>query len=157
MKSDAARRTKRLVNSKKSLIEKPLHELDAGEWEALCDGCGRCCLHKAEDEDTGAYFASNVACRLLDLETARCSDYPGRKAKVPDCTRLLADTVAATRWLPSTCAYRLRAEGRPLPDWHPLRTGRPQSVIEAGQSVVGWTVSEDEAGDIEHHLLDRAL
>ncbi|WP_343344652.1 YcgN family cysteine cluster protein [Sphingomicrobium sp. XHP0239] len=138
-------------------MEKPLRDLDAGEWEALCDGCGRCCLHKAEDEDTGAYYPSNVACRLLDLETARCSDYSDRKSKVPDCTRLLPDAVAATRWLPSTCAYRLRAEGKPLPDWHPLRTGRPQSVIEAGQSVVGWTISEDEAGDIEHHLLDRAL
>ena len=137
--------------------EKPLASLDAGQWEALCDGCGRCCLHKAEDADTGDYYATNVACRLLDLETARCSDYPGRKAKVPDCLALKPDAVEATRWLPATCAYRLRAEDAPLPPWHPLLTGRAASVIEAGQSIVGWTISEDEAGNIEDHLVDRDL
>ena len=159
LKACGPRRTVRPkpMNSEKSFWEKPLERLDAGEWEALCDGCGRCCLHKAEDDDTGDYYATDIACRLLDLETARCSDYPGRKAKVPDCLQLTADKVEGTRWLPSTCAYRLRAEGKPLPEWHPLLTGRPQSVEEAGQSIIGWTVSEDEAGDIEHHLIDRAL
>ncbi|WP_265587474.1 YcgN family cysteine cluster protein [Sphingomicrobium arenosum] len=145
------------MNSKKPFWEKPLGELDAGQWEALCDGCGRCCLHKAEDADTGDYYATNVACRLLDLETARCSDYAGRKAKVPDCLQLSADKVADTRWLPSTCAYRLRAEGKPLPEWHYLVCGDPERVHRVGESVRGWTVSEDEAGDIEHHLIDRAL
>ncbi|MCJ8191173.1 YcgN family cysteine cluster protein [Sphingomicrobium aestuariivivum] len=145
------------MNSKKPFWEKPLRELDAGQWEALCDGCGRCCLHKAEDADTGAYYATNVACRLLDTETGRCTDYGDRKAHVPDCLQLTAEAVPETRWLPTTCAYRLRAEGKPLPAWHYLISGDPEAVHRAGESTRGWTVSEDEAGDIEHHLVDRAL
>ena len=145
------------MNSKKPFWEKPLRALDAGEWEALCDGCGRCCLHKAEDADTGDYYATNVACRLLDRETARCTDYGDRRRHVPDCLQLTKDAVAGTRWLPSTCAYRLRAEGKPLPSWHYLVCGDREAVHRAGESVRGWTVSEDEAGDIEHHLIDRAL
>ena len=145
------------MNSKKPFWEKPLAALDAGEWEALCDGCGRCCLHKAEDEDTGAYYATNVACRLLDLEFARCTDYDNRRRHVPDCLQLTPGAVPETRWLPSTCAYRLRAEGEPLPDWHYLVCGDPEAVHRAGQSVRGWTISEDDAGEIEHHLIDRAL
>ncbi|MCJ7421161.1 YcgN family cysteine cluster protein [Sphingomicrobium astaxanthinifaciens] len=145
------------MNSKKPFWEKPLAELDAGQWEALCDGCGRCCLHKAEDADTGAHYPTNVACRLLDRQSGRCTNYGERKTHVPDCLQLTADKVAATRWLPSTCAYRLRAEDKPLPVWHHLLCGDPEAVHREGQSVRGWTVSEDEAGDIEHHLVDRAL
>jgi uncharacterized cysteine cluster protein YcgN (CxxCxxCC family) len=137
--------------------EKPLPALDRGEWEALCDGCGKCCLHKLEDEDSGAVHATNVACRLLDRHTARCTNYRGRKAYVPDCIRLTAAGVGALAWLPSTCAYRLRSEGKPLPDWHYLLCGDREAVHRAGMSVRGWTVNEDEAGDLEHHLVEREL
>jgi uncharacterized cysteine cluster protein YcgN (CxxCxxCC family) len=137
--------------------EKPLAALDRGEWEALCDGCGRCCLHKAEDEDTGEIHPTNIACRLLDRESCRCTDYANRRRHVADCVRLDAGNVAALSWLPATCAYRLRAEGKPLPDWHYLRCGDREAVHQAGMSVRGWTVGEDEAGDILHHLVDRAL
>ena len=137
--------------------EKPLAALDRGEWEALCDGCGKCCLHKLEDEDSGAIHATNVACRLLDRHTARCTNYRGRKAYVPDCVRLTSSTVGALAWLPSTCAYRLRSENRPLPDWHYLVCGDREAVHRAGMSIRGWTVNEDEAGDLEHHLVEREL
>jgi len=137
--------------------EKPLHALDRSEWEALCDGCGKCCLHKVEDEDTGDIIGTNIACRLLDRHSCRCSNYRGRKALVPDCVRLTSGKVGALRWLPSTCAYRLRSEGKPLPDWHYLVSRDPETVHKAGISVRGWTVSEDDAGDYEHHLTDRDL
>lgn len=137
--------------------EKPLDQLDPQEWEALCDGCGKCCIHKAEDEETGEVFPTNVACRLLDRRSCRCSNYPQRKAFVPDCVRLTAGTVADIDWLPSTCAYRLRGEGKPLPDWHYLVCGDPEAVHRAGQSARGWTISEDDAGDLEYHLVDREL
>ena len=145
------------MNSKKPFWEKPLASLDAGEWEALCDGCGRCCLHKAEDADTGAYYATNVACTLLDLQSARCTDYAHRRLRVPDCVTLTKEETGAIRWLPQTCAYRLRAEGKPLPEWHYLVSGERESVHDAGISIRGWTVSEDDADDIEHHLVDRPL
>jgi uncharacterized cysteine cluster protein YcgN (CxxCxxCC family) len=136
----------------------PLDKLDRAQWEALCDGCGKCCLHKLEDEDTGELAATNVSCRLLDRETARCSDYRNRRAYVPDCVRLTARAVQrGIAWLPSTCAYRLRGEGLPLPDWHYLVCGDAEAVHRAGESVRGWTVSEENAGDWEHHLIDRPL
>jgi uncharacterized cysteine cluster protein YcgN (CxxCxxCC family) len=137
--------------------EKPLAALDRAEWESLCDGCGKCCLHKIEDDRTGDVQATNVACRLLDRQSCRCSNYRARRAFVPDCIRLSANNVERFAWLPTTCAYRLRAENRPLPDWHPLLTGDPESVHKAGMSVRGWTISEDDAGDLEHHLIDREL
>jgi uncharacterized cysteine cluster protein YcgN (CxxCxxCC family) len=137
--------------------EKPLAQLDRGEWEALCDGCGKCCLHKLEDADTGEIHATEVACKLLDTHSARCTNYRGRRAFVPDCIRLTANNVARMTWLPKTCAYRLRAEGKPLFDWHPLISGDPESVHRAGISVRGWTISEGEAGDLEFHLVDREL
>lgn len=137
--------------------EKPLGSLDRGEWEALCDGCGKCCLHKIEDEDSGAVHPTNVACRLLDRHTGRCTNYRGRKAYVPDCIRLTSSGVGALAWLPSTCAYRLRSEGKPLPGWHYLVCGDREAVHRAGMSVRGWTVTEDEAGDLEHHLVEREL
>lgn len=138
--------------------ELPLAELDRAEWEALCDGCGKCCLHKLEDEETGELFPTNVACRLLDRRSCRCKDYRNRRAFVPDCVRLDSRSVGGIDWLPSTCAYRLRAEGKPLFDWHYLISGDPESVHAAGISVRGWTVSEDDiGGDFEHYLVDREL
>jgi uncharacterized cysteine cluster protein YcgN (CxxCxxCC family) len=137
--------------------EKPLAALDRGEWEALCDGCGKCCLHKLEDADTGEVHPTNVACKLLDTHSGRCSNYRGRRALVPDCIRLTAANVERFAWLPATCAYRLRAEGKKLPDWHYLVCGDPEAVHRAEQSVRGWTVPEGEAGDLEFHVVDRDL
>jgi uncharacterized cysteine cluster protein YcgN (CxxCxxCC family) len=137
--------------------ELPLDTLDRGEWEALCDGCGKCCVHKLEDEETGEVFPTNVACRLLDRTSCRCTNYRDRKAYVPDCVRLTLRSLKTIDWLPSTCAYRLRADGKPLPDWHYLICGDREQVHRAGMSVRGWTISEDEVGDLEHHLVDRAL
>ena len=134
--------------------ELPLEALNRTEWEALCDGCGRCCLHKLEDEDTGEVIETNVACRLLDHGTARCTDYKHRKAFVPDCLRLTPKLVAQVRWLPETCAYKRRAEGRPLPPWHYLLTGSQEAMIRAGVSVIGRVVAEDDAGPLEHHIVE---
>lgn len=121
---------------------KSLGDMTRAEWESLCDGCGRCCLNKLEDEDTGGFLNTRAACKLLDLETCRCTDYPNRARKVPDCVTLTADNVPTLGWLPSTCAYRLIDEGKPLPWWHPLVSGDPQSVIAAGISVKGEAYSE---------------
>ena len=137
--------------------EQPLEALNRGEWEALCDGCGKCCVHKVEDELSGEFHATNVACRLLDRNSGRCSDYKHRKALIPDCIRLSMANVRTLPWLPRTCAYRLRAEGKPLPDWHYLVCGDPEAVHRAGVSVRGWTISEDDSGDLEHHLIDHEL
>ena len=135
----------------------PLAKLDRAQWEALCDGCGKCCIHKLEDEDTGELHATNVACRLLDGATARCKDYRNRRAYVSECVRLTPGNVEGIHWLPSTCAYRLRAAGEALPEWHYLVCGDTEAVHRAGESVRGWTISEDDAGDLEHHLVDRIL
>jgi uncharacterized protein len=137
--------------------ERPLASLSRSEWERLCDGCGKCCLHKLEDADTGEVQATNIACTLLDRHSCRCTNYRGRRAYVPDCLRLTADNVGRFAWLPTTCAYRLRAEGKDLPEWHYLICGDREAVHAAGMSARGWTVSEDQAGDIEHHLVDRVL
>ena len=137
--------------------EEPIASLDREEWEALCDGCGKCCLHKLEDEETGELMPTNVACRLLDRSTCRCSNYKLRRVFVPDCVRLDAATLGTIDWLPSTCAYRLRAEDAPLKEWHYLLSGDRESVHRAGISVRGWTISETDAGDLEHHLVDRPL
>lgn len=137
--------------------EKSMRDMSRQEWESLCDGCGKCCVHKLEDEETGEMLPTNVACRLLDRRTGRCKDYRNRKAHVPECVRLTPQKILDLDWLPSTCAYLLLAEGKDLYDWHPLISGDPESVHAAGQSVRGWTVSEDDAGDFEHHLIDRVL
>ena len=137
--------------------EAPLKSLNREEWEALCDGCGKCCLHKLEDDQTGELHATNVACRLLDRTSCRCSNYKLRRVFVPDCVRLDAANLGKIAWLPSTCAYRLRAEDKPLHEWHYLISGDRETVHEAGISVRGWTISEDEAGNLEHHLVDRPL
>lgn len=134
--------------------ELPLAALSSQEWEALCDGCGRCCLHKLEDEDTGEVAETNVACTLLDTRTAQCRDYAGRKSRVPDCLRLTLKIVDTVEWLPATCAYRRRAADLPLPAWHHLLTGSPDGVVEAGVSAAGRVVSEDIAGPLEHHIVE---
>jgi uncharacterized cysteine cluster protein YcgN (CxxCxxCC family) len=133
--------------------ERPLESLSRAEWEALCDGCGKCCLHKVEDEDTGEVYPTNVACKLLDLGTARCKDYKHRRAFVPDCLRLTPRLAGTLEWLPATCAYRLRAQDEPLPDWHYLVSGDREAVHRAGASVVGKAVSEEVAGPLEHHIV----
>lgn len=137
--------------------ERPLRALDRAQWEQLCDGCGKCCLHKLECEDTGALYPTNVACKLLDRRTGLCGDYKRRRQFVGDCVRLTPDGVDGLEWLPSTCAYRLRGEDKPLPSWHHLLTGSRETVHEAGQSVRGWTVSELDAGELEQHIVDREL
>ena len=135
----------------------PLEDLSRPEWEALCDGCGRCCLHKVEEEDTGEIFDTNVACKLLDTKTARCTDYKNRKSFVPDCLRLTLNIVNDVPWLPETCAYRRRADNRPLPDWHYLISGDPDAVHATGASVVGRVISEVDAGPVEHHMVNWDL
>lgn len=132
-----------------------LAELDALEWEQLCDGCGRCCLLKLEDEESGAVAYTGVACHLLDIERVRCTDYARRRQKVADCVVLDATQAAALRWLPDTCAYRLVAEGRPLPAWHPLVSGDPRSVREAGMSIAGRVLSERHVhpAELEDHIV----
>jgi uncharacterized cysteine cluster protein YcgN (CxxCxxCC family) len=137
--------------------EKPLETLSRDEWEALCDGCGKCCLHKVEDDDTGRIYPTNVACRLLDLKTARCSDYRKRRFYVPDCIRLARGRMTDYPWLPSTCAYVLRDAGEPLPDWHYLVSGDRDSIHRAGQSVAGRAISEVHAGPLEQHILEQPL
>ncbi|GGB96765.1 UPF0260 protein [Novosphingobium endophyticum] len=133
--------------------EWPLDKLDRGQWEALCDGCGQCCLHKVEDADTGEIFHTNVACKLLDLKTARCTDYANRRKFVPDCLTLTLRNAASLDWLPPSCAYRLRAEGQPLPEWHYLVCGDREAVHRAGMSVAGKVISETVAGPLDHHIV----
>ena len=135
----------------------PLDKMTAPEWEALCDGCGRCCLNKIEYEDTGEVEYTSVACRLLDGATCRCGNYAQRFSYVPECVRLTPKTLARVAyWLPGTCAYKRLHEGNPLPDWHPLITGDPESVHAAGQSVSGWAVPEFEVPeeDWEDHIIE---
>ena len=135
----------------------PLEKMTAPEWEALCDGCGKCCLNKLEDADTAEIEFTRIACRLLDGETCRCAHYDIRKQFVPDCVVLTPSNIAdIAYWMPRTCAYRLIFEGKPLYDWHPLVSGTPESVHEAGQSVRGWTVPEFEVheDDWEDHIIE---
>lgn len=136
-------------------VEKPLWTLTVAEWEALCDGCGRCCLHKLEDEDSGELYFSRVACRLLDVRHCRCRDYSSRTKKVPECRDLRLEPEAFA-WLPPSCAYRRRAEGLPLADWHPALTQDPASVHRAGISVRDWAIPEHPGLSPEDHLLPRA-
>ncbi|WP_341989949.1 YcgN family cysteine cluster protein [Azorhizobium sp. AG788] len=134
----------------------PLALMSSEQWESLCDGCGRCCLVKLEDEDTGQVAYTDVACRLLDGQSCRCTDYPNRQEKVPDCVRLTPEAVHDLAWLPPTCAYRLLDEGKDLPWWHPLVSGDPATVTQAGISVAGRTAgSEDSFAVME--LMDHLV
>ena len=134
---------------------KTLEEMTTAEWESLCDGCGRCCLHKLEDIDTGLYYYTNVVCRLLDDETCRCSDYPNRVSLVKDCLVLSAADNEHYSWLPATCAYRRLANGMDLEWWHPLVSGNTDTVHEARISVRNRTVSENKVRkeQLEDHIV----
>lgn len=131
-----------------------LDGLTPEQWESLCDGCGKCCLEKFEDEDSDRIVYSRVACRLLDLGSCRCQDYEHRAREVPDCITLTREAVRDARWLPETCAYRRLAEGRPIPHWHPLISGDPQSVVRAGHSMRGRAIPPGPGCDPILHLID---
>jgi uncharacterized cysteine cluster protein YcgN (CxxCxxCC family) len=147
-----------IVNTKSTPFweTKSLADMSVSEWESLCDGCGRCCLNKLEDWDTGEIHFTNIACTLFDGETCRCKDYDNRFDTVPDCIKLAPQDIDAYHWLPSTCAYRRLDEGKKLPIWHPLITGTTESVHLAGISVRGRTITEDglSVEDYEDHLVD---
>ena len=132
---------------------KTLKEMSRKEWESLCDGCGRCCLNKLENETTGEILHTDVACRLLDPDTCRCSSYDDRKKYVPECQILSPANLHRYAWMPSTCAYRLIAEGKELRWWHPLVSGDPETVHEAKISVRGRIVSERDTDDLENHVV----
>ncbi|RYH08098.1 YcgN family cysteine cluster protein [Tropicimonas sp. IMCC6043] len=135
----------------------PLSQMTAEEWEALCDGCGKCCLNKLEDEETGQVEFTRIACRLLDDDTCRCTHYDIRHQFVPDCVTLRPETIADNAyWMPRSCAYRRLAEGKPLPGWHYLLSGDPESVHDAGISVRGMTLSEFDIpeDEWEDHLIE---
>ncbi len=131
---------------------KTLEQMTAQEWESLCDGCGLCCLIRFEDEVTGEVIPTRVACKLLDQHLCRCKDYVNRKAHVPDCIKLTPWNIEALAWMPPSCAYRRLHEGRGLPDWHPLITGDPDSVHQAGVSIRDQTISEETLADPEDAL-----
>ncbi len=131
--------------TEKFWLKKPLCKLSHDEWESLCDGCGRCCLHKLEDEDSGTVYTTQVICRLFDLEKGCCGDYANRFVHVPGCVKLSADLVGQLSWLPKTCAYRLLAEGKKLKWWHPLVSGSAHTVRLAGISVCGKAIAELDA------------
>ena len=138
----------------------PMSKMTSEEWEALCDGCGKCCLNKIEEEDSGDVYLTRVACRLLDDQSCQCSQYETRKSIVPECIMLTPTTLDKHMyWMPQTCAYRLLHKNLPLPEWHPLKTGDPQSVHKAGVSVQGMTVSEltVDDDDWESHLIEEPI
>ena len=126
-----------------------LSELNASEWEALCDGCGLCCLVKLEDDETNEVVYTKVACKLLDCQTAQCSDYPNRMQQVPDCIQLTPEKLEHIYWLPSSCAYQRLKEGKKLPAWHYLNTGSRQNIIKAKKSAAGRCISETEVDEEE--------
>jgi uncharacterized cysteine cluster protein YcgN (CxxCxxCC family) len=138
--------------AKKFWETKPLTQLNRQEWEALCDGCGKCCLQKLEDEDTSIIYSTNVVCQYLDIQQCRCRDYEQRSILIPECVTLSPDNLDQVYFMPSTCAYRLLAEGKPLPAWHPLISESPDSVHDSGHSVRNKVISELDADDLMHHL-----
>ena len=134
------------MESERPFLNDPvdLKRLTTRQWESLCDGCARCCLHKLQDVETGKIVTTRVACRLLDRTRCRCRDYPRRHRHVPECVRLSAGNVLTIAWLPASCAYRRLAEGRPLARWHPMLSGDPASVHRAGVSVRGFALPEKD-------------
>lgn len=133
--------------STKAFWHKPLNDLTHEQWEMLCDQCGKCCLNKLEDDETGNVYYTDVACQLLDIDTARCTDYAHRRLRVSACLKLTPETLPSMyEWLPTTCAYRLRADGESLPNWHPLLTMKP---LASAYSVASRVISEREVSDDE--------
>lgn len=136
---------------------KTLQEMTPVEWESLCDGCGLCCLQKLEDDEDGSVYYTRVACKLLDMDTCRCTQYAKRKTYVPDCIQLTIEDAGDFHWLPPTCAYRCLSEGKALPGWHPLLTLDPESTIKSGITMAGKMCSENEVApdDWEDYLIFR--
>jgi uncharacterized cysteine cluster protein YcgN (CxxCxxCC family) len=131
---------------------KRLEQMTVTEWESLCDGCGLCCLIRFEDEDTGEIIPTRVSCRLFDGDRCGCKDYANRKAHVPDCIKLTPWNIDDLQWMPKSCAYRRLHEGKPLPVWHPLLTGDPESVHDAGVSIRGQVINEAALEDPDDAL-----
>jgi uncharacterized cysteine cluster protein YcgN (CxxCxxCC family) len=135
----------------------PLDQLTTAEWDQLCDGCARCCLHKLEDEDSGEVYYTRIACSRLDIDTCRCTAYAERAQVEPECAVISRDNLAALDYLPETCAYRLRHAGLPLPPWHPLLSGDAQSVHRAGISVRAYALplsAVPDPDDLEDYIID---
>ena len=145
----------KIIEDKPFWEHKNLRDMTREEWESLCDGCGRCCLHKLRDESTERVHYTDVACRLLNLKSCRCSNYPQRLKQVPDCIVLSPNNLDDLAWMPVTCAYRRLAEGRGLAKWHPLISGTPASVNVAGISISGRAVTESSVADddMEEHII----
>ena len=135
-----------------------LKDMNRTQWESLCDGCALCCLHKLEDEDTSEVYYTEVHCRYMDTNNCNCTVYVERQEKVPNCVWLTPDQASEFRWLPESCAYRVLAEGRKLADWHPLISGDPNSVHEAGISIKGKGIADDQIAeeDWEDHIIWKA-
>lgn len=133
---------------------KSLDQLNRQQWESLCDHCGKCCLHRLEDEDTQEIYFTNVVCSLLDVKHCHCTDYENRSTRVPNCVTMTIKDLDDPYWLPSTCAYRLLAEHKPLPDWHPLISGTQSTVSSSGNSIEGRVINENDADELEYHLID---
>jgi uncharacterized cysteine cluster protein YcgN (CxxCxxCC family) len=132
----------------------PLDQLEKKQWESLCDGCGKCCVLKLEDADTGDVHYTDVSCKLLNCQTAKCTKYNERKKHVPDCILLTPNNLSILNWMPKSCAYRLVHENKDLPNWHPLVTGKPDSTRLAGRSVADRVVSETSVleDDLPSHI-----
>ena len=138
---------------------KTLDEMSGKEWELLCDGCGRCCLNKLEDKETGIIYHTNVSCRFLDISECKCICYDVRKRYATGCHILTPEKIRTINWLPSTCAYRLLNEGKSLPPWHHLLTGDHDMVHDAGISVRNIAISESKVDmdNLEAYIIDGDL
>ena len=134
----------------------PLEQLNKDQWESLCDGCGKCCVLKLEDVDTGDIHYTDVGCKLLDCQTAKCTNYADRKKYVPDCVLLTPTNLSLLSWMPESCAYKLIHEKKDLPFWHPLMTGNPDSTLIAGKSVATHVVPEHTVDEdaLPDHIKD---
>ena len=134
----------------------PFKDLNQQQWESICDGCCQCCAHKLQDEDTDEIFKTNVVCQYLDTEKCQCTVYPERHQYVPDCIKITPDNAGTLTWVPETCGYRLLANGKPLPEWHPLETGDPLSAKKANRAVTGKVISEADINeeDFEDYIVE---
>ncbi|PHS17522.1 MAG: hypothetical protein COA86_09525 [Kangiella sp.] len=134
----------------------PFDQLDQKQWESLCDGCGQCCAHKLQDDETEEVFLTNVVCQYLDHQTCHCSVYENRHQYVPDCIKITPENAKTLNWIPETCAYRLVANGKPLPEWHPLVVGDRASTKQANMTILNKVISEEdvEMDDLEDYLVE---